>query len=84
VAAGEAELGIQQLSELLSISGIDIVGPLPGDLQKVTVFDAAVLSCASDKEGATALLHHIARTSPPLLQGHGLIPPPRSGAGSAP
>jgi molybdate transport system substrate-binding protein len=73
VAAGEAELGIQQLSELLTVSGIDIVGSLPGDLQKLTVFEAAVLSCASDKEGATALLSHIAATSPALLQRHGLI-----------
>jgi molybdate transport system substrate-binding protein len=72
VAAGEAELGIQQFSELLPVSGIDIIGSLPGDLQKLTVFEGAVLSCARDKEGATALLHHITTTSPPLLQRHGL------------
>jgi molybdate transport system substrate-binding protein len=74
VAAGEAELGIQQLSELLPVHGIEIAGLLPGDLQKFTVFEAAVLSCASDKQAASALLHFFAAGFPPLLQRHGLEP----------
>jgi molybdate transport system substrate-binding protein len=75
VASGEAELGVQQLSELLSVAGIDIAGPLPAALQKFTLFEAAVLSRAADKQAATALLQFIAATSPPLLNRHGLEPP---------
>jgi molybdate transport system substrate-binding protein len=75
VASGEAELGIQQASELLPVAGIDIAGPLPGALQKFTLFEAGVLSRAADKQAATALLQFIAATSPPLLKRHGLEPP---------
>jgi molybdate transport system substrate-binding protein len=75
VAAGAAELGIQQLSELLAVPGIEIAGFLPGDLQKFTLFEAAVLSCATDKHAASALLHFLASAFPPLLQRHGLEPP---------
>jgi molybdate transport system substrate-binding protein len=82
VAAGEAELGIQQLSELMPVSGVEIAGPLPGNLQKFTVFAAAVLSRAHEKQAAAALLAHIAATSPPLLDRYGLMPPPLRGEGS--
>jgi molybdate transport system substrate-binding protein len=83
VAAGEAELGIQQLSELMPVSGVEIAGPLPGNLQKFTVFAAAVLSPrAHEKQAAAALLAHIAATSPPLLDRYGLMPPPLRGEGS--
>ena len=40
VAHGDAEIGFQQISELKPVPGIDIVGPLPRDLQKITVFSA--------------------------------------------
>ena len=42
VARGEAEIGFQQISELLPIAGIDFVGPLPPDVQRVTVFAAGI------------------------------------------
>ena len=42
VASGEAEIGFQQMSELLPVKGIDIVGPLPPELQHVTVFSAGL------------------------------------------
>jgi molybdate transport system substrate-binding protein len=38
VAKGDAEIGVQQISELLPVPGIEIVGPLPEEMQKVTVF----------------------------------------------
>lgn len=49
VARGEAEIGLQQASELLPVPGIDYVGPLPAELQKITVFSAGV---AAGAEGA--------------------------------
>lgn len=46
VARGDAEIAVQQTSELLQASGIDIVGPLPGDLQNVTIFSGGALTGA--------------------------------------
>jgi molybdate transport system substrate-binding protein len=60
VAAGEAEIGVQQVAELLPVPGIDLVGPLPGDLQKIIVYMAAVPAKAKDPEAATALVKFLA------------------------
>jgi molybdate transport system substrate-binding protein len=43
VANGEAEIGVQQFQALISVAGIEIVGPLPGDLQDTAVFAAAMM-----------------------------------------
>jgi molybdate transport system substrate-binding protein len=56
VARGEAEIGFQQLSELLPIEGIDIVGPLPAELQRVTVFSAGLAANAKEPDAAKALI----------------------------
>jgi molybdate transport system substrate-binding protein len=56
VAAGEAEIGVQQVAELLPVPGIDIVGPLPGDMQKIIVYVAGVPAEGSDSESAKALV----------------------------
>ncbi len=55
VAAGEAEIGVQQVAELMPVPGIDLVGPLPADLQKIIVYVAAIPAKAKDPEGAKAL-----------------------------
>jgi len=60
VARGDAELGFQQISELKPISGIDIVGPLPDSLQKVTVFSAGVATVSKEPEAAKALIKFLA------------------------
>jgi molybdate transport system substrate-binding protein len=52
VANGEAEIGVVQYQLLFKVPGIEIVGPLPGDLQAITVFSAAILG--SSKEQAVA------------------------------
>jgi molybdenum ABC transporter molybdate-binding protein len=52
VARGEAEIGFQQISELLPISGIDYVGPLPPEVQRITVFSAGILSKTKHMEAA--------------------------------
>ena len=62
VAQGEADLGFQQLSELMHVPGIEILGPLPPEIQSVTVFTAGVSSMSLQPEKAQALLVHL--TSP--------------------
>ena len=53
---GEAEIGVQQVAELLQVPGIDIVGPLPGDMQKTIVYVAGVPVEAHGSEAAKALV----------------------------
>src|SRR5687767_5724314 len=60
VARGEAEIGFQQTSELLPVAGIDYVGPLPPEVQRVTVFSAAVAAHAGDRAAAEALIRFLA------------------------
>lgn len=75
VASGEAEIGFHQLSELLPVKGIDIIGPLPGDLQYLTVFSGAIHSAATDKDAASALIAFLtAPAAQEALKKHGLEP----------
>lgn len=60
VARGEAELGLQQISELKPVHGIDLVGPLPESLQKVTVFSAGIASGSKEPEAGKALIKFLA------------------------
>jgi molybdate transport system substrate-binding protein len=59
VAKGEAEIGVQQTSEILPVKGVKLVGPLPGDLQKVTTYTAAVMSDAKSPKEATAFIRYL-------------------------
>jgi molybdate transport system substrate-binding protein len=56
VARGEADLGFQQLSEFLDVDGIDIVGPLPAEIQTMTVFTAGVSPRSAHPDGARAFV----------------------------
>jgi molybdate transport system substrate-binding protein len=60
IARGEAELGFQQISELLPIPGIDHVTPLPPEVQKVSMFSAGVARSTADSEAACALIRFLA------------------------
>jgi molybdate transport system substrate-binding protein len=60
VAKGEAELGLQQISELKAVSGVDIVGPLPDSLQKITVFSAGIATGSKEPEAGKALIKFLA------------------------
>ena len=60
VARGDAEIGFQQVSELLPIAGIDYVGPLPEAVQQVTVFSAGIATKARDPEAAKAMIRFLA------------------------
>ncbi len=74
VARGDAELGVQQISELLPVTGIEIVGPLPPTLQKITTFAAGTLVSAKDARAVTALVKFLVTESRPLLAQNGLEP----------
>ena len=60
VARGEVEIGFQQVSELIHESGIEYVGPLPGDLQNITVYSAGIHSQGGQPEAAKALINFLA------------------------
>lgn len=55
VAKGEVELGVLQYQLLFSVPGIEIIGPLPGELQNATVFSAAIMAGAQDADASQAL-----------------------------
>ena len=59
LARGDGDLGFTQVSEFLSVKGIDFIGPLSPDVQKVTLFAAGQLKTAPDAQAATAFLRFI-------------------------
>jgi len=59
VVKGEADIAIQQIPELMTTSGIDVVGPFPPALQSVTEFAAAVLVTSSNPAAARALVEFL-------------------------
>jgi len=70
VARGEAEMAVQQISELMPVAGIDIVGPLPDEVQKISVFAAGVFRAARNPDVARKLIAHLAdpRLAPVLIR----------------
>jgi molybdate transport system substrate-binding protein len=60
VARGEVELGFQQLSELMSLAGIQVVGPLPPAIQLMTVFSAGVATASTRPDAVRAWLAFLA------------------------
>ena len=76
VAGGEAEIGFQQISEIAHADGIDYVGPLPGDLQLISVFTAGVHTGAKHPADAQALIKYLtAPTGLAVMKKHGLEAP---------
>jgi molybdate transport system substrate-binding protein len=59
VARGEAQIGFQQISELLPVPGIDLVGPLPAEVQRVTVFSAGIGVAAKHPAAAKAFIEFL-------------------------
>lgn len=56
VRRGEAEIAIQQMAELMAVADIDIVGPLPAEVQRITTFAAGIPTSASRPEAGQALI----------------------------
>jgi molybdate transport system substrate-binding protein len=77
VARGDAEIGFQQVSELLPVPGVDYVGPLPEGAQKATIFSAGIAIGSKEPEAARELIRYF--TSPaafPAIKRSGLDPAP--------
>jgi molybdate transport system substrate-binding protein len=63
VANGSVELGFQQLSELMTLPGIKVIGPLPPEIQTITVFSGGVSSGCERAELGRALLSYMASSA---------------------
>lgn len=80
VAQGAADLGFQQLSELIHVPGVEVVGPLPPEIQAVTVFAAGVCSASSRAAEARGFIAYLASPETDAVKrGQGMEP-----AGDAP
>jgi len=60
LASGAVQLGFQQLSELINLAGIQVLGPLPAALQLTTIFSGAVACVSTRVQAASALLRYLA------------------------
>src|SRR6185436_14315526 len=60
VAKGDCELGFQQLSELINLQGIDVLGSLPDSIQMMTVFSGGISPTSSSPESARRVLAYMA------------------------
>lgn len=73
--AGEADLAVQQISELKQVGGIDVVGPIPHELQTPAVFSAGRMAACKLIEQSDRLLRYLASPEvAPVLRGCGLEP----------
>jgi molybdate transport system substrate-binding protein len=75
VANGQAEIGAQQISELLPVPGVELVGPLPGDLQQVLIYTSGVPANAKNADAAKAFVKFLTSESAlPEIKKKGLEP----------
>jgi molybdate transport system substrate-binding protein len=75
VASGEAEIGVQQVSEMSHFPGVDYVGPLPADIQEITVFSSGIQAGAKQADAANAWVKFLtAPAAAPAFKSKGLEP----------
>ena len=75
LVSGEADLAVQQISELKQVAGIEVIGPVPHDLQSPAVFSAGRMTNAKQAEAADRLLRYLASPEVvPVLRQSGLEP----------
>ena len=60
VASGEAEVAVHQISEIVPVKGVTLVGPLPAEIQNTTVYTAGISTAAKEPAAAQALIDHLA------------------------
>ena len=73
VAKGEAEIGIQQIAEILPVRGVELAGPLPEELQQTTIFSAAAGSSAREPELAHRFIAFISSpAAAPVVTANGM------------
>lgn len=60
IANGDVEIGFQQMSELLHVDGVDVIGPLPAEIQHVTVISCGIPTAAKEPDAARALVRFLA------------------------
>jgi molybdate transport system substrate-binding protein len=76
VANGEAEIAVQMISELLPVTGVQVVGPLPGDLYYEIVLTGGVSSGAREPDAAAALMKFLSSpAAAPVLKKKGMEAP---------
>ena len=74
-ANGEVEIAIQQISELAPVAGLDIVGPVPDELQKITIFSAGIGAHSGHRDNALAFIARLkSKEAAPTLRANGLEP----------
>jgi len=75
IARGEAEIGFQQVSELVHATGIDYLGPLSPDIQQITVFSSGISISAKEPVAAKALVMYLkSPAAAPIIQRSGMAP----------
>jgi molybdate transport system substrate-binding protein len=83
IRSGEAEIGFQQVSELIHEAGIDFLGPIPAEIQKVTTFSSGISVGAKAQTEARALQKFLtAPAAAPVIKKHGLERPARAPSAS--
>jgi molybdate transport system substrate-binding protein len=76
VADGTAELGIQQIAEIVAVPGVELAGPLPAAIQHTTVFGAGVVAAAPNPGLARAFVTFLSGDDArPVIAAHGMEPP---------
>lgn len=76
VARGEAEVGFQQVSELINVPGVTLVGPIPAEVQPGFTFSGALTKNAKEAEAAKALIRFLSSPeAAPVVEKLGLKPP---------
>jgi molybdate transport system substrate-binding protein len=75
VADGEAEIGIHQISEILPVKGVVLVGPLPAEIQNFTIYSAGVATAAPDGATASAFVKFLSGPHAlPIIKAKGMEP----------
>jgi molybdate transport system substrate-binding protein len=76
VARGEADIGIQQISEIVPVAGVGLAGPLPPDIQHMTIFSAAVASHSRKPDLAHQFVRYlVSDAARPAIAAGGMEPP---------